>query len=744
MAFRMGITRFYVSIILGLSFGITIRVSNAQSETLTPVSGMALKSNAIPNETAKPAPNQPLTIVFALKHVNNPALEAFISSQHDPASPNFQKWLTPDAVGVKFGAPVEEVAAVQNFAAAQNLKVTVWPNRMFISAAGTVAQIQKALNVTLHGYNRTRIPGSFGLSDTYFAPEQNPTIPAQIADSVESIFGLSNFVQMRSGLQQAAGHFAAATAPVTDPIGSLFRKTSPPFVAGSGLGATPQFTNPLTPADVSKVYNFDGLHTLGLDGNGFTIGIFSPTSVADSDLQAFCSWFGFPVPNIQHFAINGGANSSSGQAEACLDGEVILGQAPKAKVVFYESPNDGSLDTWNQIAAQNAAVISNSWSIDDYYMHNNGLDNYVASWHTILATMDAQGMAHFNSSGDDGSHNYISSVNSVGFPGSDTHVTCVGGTSLTGDANGNYKSETGWNGSGGGLSLYFPRPSWQAGPGVVNAQSNGMRQTPDISAIADPNTPGFYVYTLGGWYQYGGTSASTPLWSVADLLMTQRLSTLLGNGHRTGLLNVPIYAMEAAYNGATGFFFQHDSTAGSNGAYACTAGWDFVTGWGSADFTKFTLDYLENYQNQAAVDLAPFNPAVNGFNSPIMIHKVQNVLTEPSTFATTDTYYITLCISNSGSADSLPNNQSLRIDGVDNKFLMGPFAGSGNYYYVTPFTKSFSAGSHTIALVANVDSTVKETSSANNTFSRTINVVNPNGKPPASGAPRLPRQPVQP
>ena len=44
---------------------------------------------------------------------------------------------------------------------------------------------------------------------------------------------------------------------------------------------------------------------------------------------------------------------------------------------------------------------------------------------------------------------------------------------------------TGW-GPGGGLSVFNRRPAWQAGLGVDNDQSNGMRQVPDVAAAADP------------------------------------------------------------------------------------------------------------------------------------------------------------------------------------------------------------------------------------------------------------------
>src|SRR5206468_12289285 len=49
------------------------------------------------------------------------------------------------------------------------------------------------------------------------------------------------------------------------------------------------------------------------------------------------------------------------------------------------------------------------------------------------------------------------------YPGVSPNVVSAGGTTVRRDANGNFLSETGWSGSGGGKSLYENRPSYQNG-----------------------------------------------------------------------------------------------------------------------------------------------------------------------------------------------------------------------------------------------------------------------------------------
>jgi hypothetical protein len=75
-----------------------------------------------------------------------------------------------------------------------------------------------------------------------------------------------------------------------------------------------------------------------------------------------------------------------------------------------------------------------------------------------------------------------------------------------------------FGGSGGGESVYFAKPSWQkALPGTG-------RQTPDVSALADPYTGFPLIVTQAGVQTaqpgWGGTSLACPIfsaiWAIAD------------------------------------------------------------------------------------------------------------------------------------------------------------------------------------------------------------------------------------
>ena len=68
-------------------------------------------------------------------------------------------------------------------------------------------------------------------------------------------------------------------------------------------------------------------------------------------------------------------------------------------------------------------------------------------------------------------------------------MTAVGGTTLSTDAQGQWLAEQGWydvpltQGSGGGSSVLFARPSWQVGH--EHAGPHDKRLVPDVVAEAD-------------------------------------------------------------------------------------------------------------------------------------------------------------------------------------------------------------------------------------------------------------------
>ncbi len=170
-------------------------------------------------------------------------------------------------------------------------------------------------------------------------------------------------------------------------------------------------------------------------------------------------------------------------------------------------------------------------------------------------------------------------------PASQPYVTSVGGTTIT-DAT-EPPSETVWNngnaggGGGGGISEAWAMPPWQTAKAVAQTSSDeacsndpsgaaddfhlqGLgttlpsgtecRETPDVSALADPQT-GYTIVYDGGWYQIGGTSASTPLWAAltAEMNASSQCSAVpggLGLGFATPLFYQVASSSSANYAAA--------------------------------------------------------------------------------------------------------------------------------------------------------------------------------------------------
>jgi subtilase family serine protease len=160
-------------------------------------------------------------------------------------------------------------------------------------------------------------------------------------------------------------------------------------------------------------------------------------------------------------------------------------------------------------------------------------------------------------------------------------VLAVGGSTLRVDSAGNYLGESAWGGSGGGVSRFVSRPSYQ-----VSVLGGSTRGAPDVSFDANPST-GFSVYTGGQWRTIGGTSAGAPQWSALVAIADQGRAL----NHRAALDTTS--ALSSIYSLSSSDF--HDVATGSNG-YSARAGYDLATGRGSPVANRVVND-LAGFSN---------------------------------------------------------------------------------------------------------------------------------------------------
>ena len=328
-----------------------------------------------------------------------------------------------------------------------------------------------------------------------------------------------------------------------------------PRVASSPYG--------LSPTQIKSAY---GWTSLG-DGTGKTIAIVDAFNdpTAEADLNTFSQQYGLPrtcssTGNVQPCFVftkvdqNGRTKyprTDGGWAlEISLDIQWAHAIAPKANILLVEAASNSfsNLLKAEDYATSKAPYVSNSWGAAEFSSEtSSAYDGH----------FNRSGVSIFVSAGDAGLP--------AEYPSSSPSVTSVGGTTLTFNADGTWKSETGWSGGGGGCSLYESATAQQvAFAQYAQVNCAGKRATPDVALDADPAS-GVSVYDTTpyqgqtGWWRVGGTSASSPMWAA-----------------RAAISGVWV---NSAYLYGPSITFR-DITIGNNEA-ACLPGFDLCTGRGS-------------------------------------------------------------------------------------------------------------------------------------------------------------------
>ncbi len=425
-----------------------------------------------------------------------------------------------------------------------------------------VANIEKSLQV-----NMVRVTKD-GL--TYTAAQNFPSLPSEIGAGVSDIGGLQPF-------HQAKKHFRMRVPKHGNRVSAL-------PTLGAGFAPSPSVDNapPYLISEILKAYNADNI---GVSGNGQTIAILIDTFPLDSDLTSF--WSNNNINNnlnqIEKINVTGRVLPIP-SGEETLDAEWASGTAPGAKINIYASGSlqfidlDLALDKILEDASSDSTLrqLSISLGLGETYM--GGPQGEVDTQHQKFLRLAALGVNIFVSSGDAGSNPDSTGHSSTGptqveHPSSDPFVIGVGGTSLTISPTGSVAGEVAWVSSGGGQSIFFPRPSWQIGNGI---QVGNNRLVPDISLTADPDF-GAYLIFNGQVTQIGGTSWSAPVWAGFCALINE---ARISNGKQPlTFLNPIIYPL-------LGTACFRDIQNGTNGAYNSGAGYDMVTGIGVPDINE--------------------------------------------------------------------------------------------------------------------------------------------------------------
>jgi kumamolisin len=466
------------------------------------------------------------------------------------------------------GADPAAVKLVRAFAKEFGLTVapdTPGPERRTVKLTGTIAAMQKAFGVTLVHKNHE--------GTTYRVREGSITLPTELVGPVQAVLGLDNRPQAQPHFR-IAGEAGDITANIAQAGG---------FAHPHASGANTSYS----PIQIAQLYQFPA----NASAAGQTIGIIElGGGYKTTDLTTYFKSLGQKAPKVTTVSVDGGKNSpsnaNSADGEVMLDIEVAAAVAPGAHIVVYFTPNtdQGFIDaiaTAVHDTTHKPSVISISWGGPESSWTAQSLNALDAACQSAAAL----GITITVAAGDNGSTDGLTDgQNHVDFPASSPHVLACGGTKL--EASGSsISSEVVWNeltnnegATGGGVSNFFPLPTWQANSNVpAPTNSAGGRGVPDVSGDADPST-GYIIRVDGKNMVIGGTSAVAPLW--AGLIAVANAQ----NGTSAGFIQPAIYAAKgkAAFNDIT----SGTNYSGSPTGFTARPGWDACTGLGSPIGTK--------------------------------------------------------------------------------------------------------------------------------------------------------------
>ena len=532
--------------------------------------------------------SQQVTGGVVLKNPNEAAEDAYVASLYDPSSPSYQQFLDPDQFNLQFGVPAATTQAAQAWLAGGGLQVATVPGATnYLLATGTVAQVQTLFGTTLGRYSAG--------GRTFYANSVAPTVPASLP--ILTVLGLNDLARFSTHHGGATG---ASTTTVAAPTGSV-----------------PQ-TGLLTPQALWSIYH----QPAGNRGNGQSMAIFGWGVTPDTitHLRSFEHEFGLPeVPvTIRYFGSTATPDTDDGaDVEWDLDAQSSTGMAPDVQSeTLYFAHHNSDADILAALAAwvndkkgplQGSASFGECENVPaaEPVIGTDGLED---PGDAVLKQAVIEGRTLFASTGDTGSSCPIVPVNTNGvatqgypalnYPAASPYVVAVGGTVLNSDGGNPPQrlTETGWEFTGGGNSLFITAPSYQAG--VVPARCTGdtqgnvyvglgppCRGIPDVAAISGDVATGngMTITDSNGADQQGaGTSLSSPLW-LGMWTRIQAAAKAKGNG----FANFALYKAGQSARYASDFF---DVTVGDNVPYAAKPGWDNVSGWGAPDVTNLMQD----------------------------------------------------------------------------------------------------------------------------------------------------------
>jgi subtilase family serine protease len=477
-----------------------------------------------------------ITIQLSLPLSDPKGAQDFVQHVSNPKDPLFRHYISVQEFAARFGGNAEDFAAVKAWAVSKGLIIQHESSaRTSLTLRGSVDQWQKLFKTQLNNYKSPT-------GDEFYSAAVEPTIPNEIVSKIRGVVGLTG------GVQKAPLYKVGKVFGENPETSTIHTDTA----GGTGPGGT------YSPSDLKTAYlipQFGGLVPQ-------TVAVFEQGGIVKGDITTFEKYYGLPAVPVTVTAVDGSDTKPNDGTivEVDLDIQTIIGLNPAVKEVqvyaadYQTVPfSVGLVDTFDTVASTGKAqTLSVSYGTDEVVQGNTA----IANEGDALTECASAGVTVLVSAGDYGAYGRTgtgtdpATLNAPD-PGSQPLVTCVGGTTLFTGLGEQYLGEEVWNdlgighgATGGGVSSYWPIPSYQS-PTLVtsNGGSSTARNVPDVGAMADPLTGvGVYTKAAGGWTQIGGTSLSAPVWSGYISILNSGLQYLTDlKTPQVGFFNTLLY-----------------------------------------------------------------------------------------------------------------------------------------------------------------------------------------------------------
>jgi subtilase family serine protease len=521
-----------------------------------------------------------INVTVHLKLNDKAGFDQAVDALYDPASPTFHQWMTNTDLQ-KYAPAEDQRKSVRQELEKHGLTILSSDALGFsIRAHGPIANVERAFDTEIHQFEYN--------GRVFRANVRDARLTGEAGDYVSSVAGLEShtirplavrainpgngkpFPSIPLNAHSDGFPSGSTTDCLSKPATyTLHGPTALPVAAYSGTvypvdSNVPQPpTCDYLPDQLRSVLGLDEVYAAGYKGAGQTIVLMEGYgySTLEKDANEFYKLANLPLLNSSNFRIiypegkpadqDEKASLTSWNIEMALDMDSSHTVAPEANIVVVATNGQDNEDFQQSIlyATENdlGNTFSNSYE-EDVDLLAGPLEQ--TSWNQTLELAAAKGISVNFSSGDDGDNGLGTPLGAPYIPGDSPYSTDVGGTSILNDLHHPGSTiTTSWGdtwvflqtngvvndppapfglegGGGGGESVFWPKPTWQKSlPGTG-------RETPDVSALADPFTGVPIVLTVGTTqelqYGWGGTSLACPIFSGFWAIANQKAGHSLG------------------------------------------------------------------------------------------------------------------------------------------------------------------------------------------------------------------------